>query len=141
MQQKRSVKYATERFENPKIYNPYVSHRPFIFRWKGSIVPKVILQTLLVTVLAAIVTYLYEETTIKLSMTPSFISVLGIVISLLLAYRTNTAYDRYWEGLRIWYNMVVAIRNMTRCIWVNINIEDIERDPNIVIDDKTRTED
>jgi putative membrane protein len=132
--QKRSAKYAIERFENPKIYNPYVSHRPNIFRWKGSVIPKVFPQAILVTILSAIITYLYEETPIKLGMKPSFISVLGIVVSLLLAYRTNTAYDRYWEGLRTWSNMVVAIRNMTRCIWVNINAEDSEKD----IDDKTK---
>ncbi|RHZ79793.1 hypothetical protein Glove_140g125 [Diversispora epigaea] len=50
----------------------------------------------------------------------SFIVSVGFVVSFLLGYRTNTAYDRYWEGLRIWSTMVVAIRNMTRIIWVNI---------------------
>ena len=28
--------------------------------------------------------------------------VLGFVISLLLVFRTNTAYDRWWEGRKIW---------------------------------------
>ena len=27
---------------------------------------------------------------------------LGFVISLLLVFRTNTAYDRWWEGRRLW---------------------------------------
>src|SRR2546427_620906 len=136
--QKRSNKYAIERFENPKVYNPYVFHRPNVFRWKGSVIPKVIGQAIIVTVLSAIITYLYKETPIKLFMKPSFITVLGLVVSLLLAYRTNTAYDRYWEGRKTWSSMVVAIRNMTRCIWVNIHAEDYEKDR--VIDDKTRAE-
>ncbi|PXY39009.1 hypothetical protein DMB65_19770 [Flavobacterium cheongpyeongense] len=37
---------------------------------------------------------------------------LGFVISLLLAYRTNTAYDRWWEGRRMWGNLVNSSRNL-----------------------------
>lgn len=37
---------------------------------------------------------------------------LGFVISLLLAYRTNTAYDRWWEGRRMWGNLVNNSRNL-----------------------------
>ncbi len=36
---------------------------------------------------------------------------LGFVISLLLAYRTNTAYDRWWEGRKIWGSLVNNSRN------------------------------
>lgn len=38
-------------------------------------------------------------------------STLGFVISLLLAYRTNTAYDRWWEGRKIWGQLTNASRN------------------------------
>nr|WP_294937545.1 bestrophin family ion channel [uncultured Flavobacterium sp.] len=37
---------------------------------------------------------------------------LGFVISLLLAYRTNTAYDRWWEGRKMWGSLVNNSRNM-----------------------------
>ncbi|MGG7036613.1 MAG: bestrophin family protein [Flavobacterium sp.] len=37
--------------------------------------------------------------------------ILGFAISLLLAYRTNTAYDRWWEGRKTWGNLLVRIRN------------------------------
>lgn len=39
-------------------------------------------------------------------------ALLGFVISLLLAYRTNTAYDRWWEGRRMWGNLVNNSRNL-----------------------------
>jgi hypothetical protein len=29
-------------------------------------------------------------------------SLLGIVLSILLVFRTNTAYDRWWEGRKLW---------------------------------------
>jgi ion channel-forming bestrophin family protein len=37
---------------------------------------------------------------------------LGFVISLLLAYRTNTAYDRWWEGRKLWGTLVNNSRNL-----------------------------
>jgi putative membrane protein len=36
---------------------------------------------------------------------------LGFVISLLLVFRTNTAYDRWWEGRRQWGSLVNSSRN------------------------------
>lgn len=39
-------------------------------------------------------------------------SLLGFVISLLLAYRTNTAYDRWWEGRKLWGSLVNSSRNL-----------------------------
>jgi putative membrane protein len=39
-------------------------------------------------------------------------SLLGFVISLLLVFRTNTAYDRWWEGRRQWGSLVNNSRNL-----------------------------
>ena len=36
---------------------------------------------------------------------------LGFVISLLLVFRTNTAYDRWWEGRKMWGGLVNNSRN------------------------------
>ena len=33
-------------------------------------------------------------------------SLVGFVISLLLVFRTNTAYDRWWEGRKKWGDLV-----------------------------------
>ena len=38
-------------------------------------------------------------------------SLLGFIISLLLVFRTNTAYDRWWEGRKMWGAMVNDSRN------------------------------
>jgi putative membrane protein len=38
-------------------------------------------------------------------------SLLGFVISLLLVFRTNTAYDRWWEGRKQWGALVNVSRN------------------------------
>ena len=39
-------------------------------------------------------------------------SLLGFVISLLLVFRTNTAYDRWWEGRKLWGALVNNSRNL-----------------------------
>ncbi len=41
----------------------------------------------------------------------SVYQILGFVISLLLVFRTNTAYDRWWEGRRKWGELVNDSRN------------------------------
>lgn len=38
--------------------------------------------------------------------------ILGFVISLLLVFRTNTSYDRWWEGRRKWGELVNDSRNL-----------------------------
>ncbi|GBB85522.1 hypothetical protein RclHR1_12010003 [Rhizophagus clarus] len=116
------------RVENPKLYNPYSYHRPHFIRWRGSVIPKVLPSTFVVTLVAVIVCVVNLETKVKISIPSTFIPVLGFVVGLLLTYRTNTAYDRYWEGRRLWAVMVVAIRNLTRNIWVNIKEDDGKND-------------
>lgn len=39
-------------------------------------------------------------------------TMLGFVISLLLVFRTNTAYDRWWEGRKMWGALVNNSRNL-----------------------------
>ncbi|MEY4286221.1 MAG: hypothetical protein RL511_294 [Bacteroidota bacterium] len=40
-------------------------------------------------------------------------SLLGFVISLLLVFRTNTAYDRWWEGRKAWGSIVNHSRSLS----------------------------
>lgn len=39
-----------------------------------------------------------------------FASLLGTMLSLLLVFRTNTAYDRFWEGRKSWGSLVIHTR-------------------------------
>lgn len=44
-------------------------------------------------------------------------SLVGFVLSMLLVFRTNSAYDRWWEGRKLWGAMV----NNTRSLMLKIN--------------------
>ena len=48
---------------------------------------------------------------------------LGFVISLLLVFRTNTAYDRWWEGRKMWGSLVNNSRNFAIKLSVILNDE------------------
>ncbi|HEX8268572.1 MAG TPA: bestrophin family ion channel [Flavobacterium sp.] len=49
---------------------------------------------------------------------------LGFVISLLLVFRTNTAYDRWWEGRRLWGGLVNSSRNLAIKLSAMLDDED-----------------
>lgn len=49
-------------------------------------------------------------------------SLIGFVISLLLVFRTNTAYDRWWEGRKKWGALVNDTRNLAIKIETSVNL-------------------
>lgn len=44
----------------------------------------------------------------------------SIVLGLLLVFRTNTAYERFWEGRKLWGSLVNNTRNLARQILISI---------------------
>ncbi|KAG0216411.1 hypothetical protein BGX28_002881 [Mortierella sp. GBA30] len=97
----------------------HVSRRwPMMMRLKGTVILQIWWQILLVGVYSSVVFLISKYTSWKMAYTLNLVSVMGMVVSLLLVFRTNTAYDRYWEGRRLWSQMTLCIRNLTRGIWV-----------------------
>ncbi|KAI1318747.1 hypothetical protein EDD11_005818 [Mortierella claussenii] len=97
----------------------YESRRwPLMLRLKGTVILAIWWQILLVGVFSSVVFVISKYSGWKMGYTLNLVSVMGMVVSLLLVFRTNTAYDRYWEGRRLWSQMTLCIRNLTRGIWV-----------------------
>src|SRR6478736_3511413 len=42
----------------------------------------------------------------------TFHGILGLVLGTLLVFRTNTSYDRWWEGRKLWGQLVNDSRNL-----------------------------
>lgn len=57
----------------------------------------------------------------------SVYSLIGFVISLLLVFRTNTAYDRWWEGRKKWGQLVNDSRNLAVKLSV-LNLSEHDRE-------------
>lgn len=57
---------------------------------------------------------------------PLMHSLLSFVISLLLVFRTNTAYDRWWEGRKHWGSLVNCSRNFALKLNAMLDFDDTE---------------
>jgi putative membrane protein len=97
-------------------YNPK-SWLTFIFSFHKSDTVRILWKELIyIAVLTAIITALelhFYPTSSVLKNLTSVYSLLGFVISLLLVFRTNTAYDRWWEGRKLWGSVVNDSRNLS----------------------------
>ncbi|HRH62677.1 MAG TPA: bestrophin family protein [Bacteroidia bacterium] len=110
-----------------KAYNPkdwtkliFAFHKTDTFR---QLIPAIIGLTLFSTVLCYFIVHLKW---IEMRSTTVMHSLLGFVISMLLVFRTNTAYDRWWEGRRMWGDLVNNSRNLMMKINAFIPSEKIE---------------
>ncbi len=72
-------------------------------------------ELLFLAVLTAGITYIemnFFDDIGYLSQMTAVYSLIGFVLSLLLVFRTNTAYDRWWEGRKKWGELVNNSRNL-----------------------------
>lgn len=80
---------------------------------------------------AALVAYIeLEVLELRFKSTPALHASLGMVISLLLVFRTNTAYERWWEGRKIWGSLVNHSRNL--CIKLKTMVEGVEQEKELI---------
>ncbi|KAK9766080.1 hypothetical protein K7432_005104 [Basidiobolus ranarum] len=105
---------------------------PDILRYKGSVLPAILPHFLATTLFSSLIVYLYEVKNVKVSLPNAIVPSLAVVVGLLLVFRTNTAYDRYYEGRRLWTTLRAAIRNLTRQFWTGVveadKIDQVEKD-------------
>lgn len=96
-----------------KAYNPKDWFK-LIFDFHRSDSFKMIMPAMVTLILySGVLCYLdVEAQVIKLKSTTVLHSLLGLVLSLLLVFRTNTAYDRWWEGRKLWGELVNNSRNL-----------------------------
>lgn len=72
---------------------------------------------------AALVVWVETDLTrIAVPLGPSFLSILGIILGLLLVFRTNTAYDRWWEGRRLWGQLVNVSRGLSQQVGAALRV-------------------
>ncbi len=84
---------------------------------KGSVIPAVMPKVALCSGFGVFISVLADWNWV--SGWPTLGNVVpSIVLGLLLVFRTNTAYERFWEGRKAWGTLVNTIRNLTRRIWV-----------------------
>jgi putative membrane protein len=91
------------------------------FNISYSVIPKIWVSVFLYTLWAIFWTTLFMLLDFKsITVNPLIITLLSVVVGLLLVFRTNTAYDRYWEARRLWGTISTHSRNLARTFWIGI---------------------
>ncbi|KAJ3071561.1 hypothetical protein HDU98_005141 [Podochytrium sp. JEL0797] len=107
-----------------KIKNLNVGHWSDLFHFQYSVVPKILVPSLAITAWAAVCCILYQVPAVNILRrwgipnSTLLVTILGSMMSLLLVFRVNTAYDRFWEGRKLWSNVHSQTRQIARLIWV-----------------------
>ena len=83
-----------------------------IFSYTGTVLPRVIPYTLVMVVWSLALILFFEFTGLKFEMSSQAHSIVGVALGLLLVFRTNTSYDRYWEGRKQLGSLCIAARNL-----------------------------
>jgi ion channel-forming bestrophin family protein len=92
-------------------------------QFRGSVIPSILPRVFLCGGFGMLISLLHF---LKLPVSLPILSsiVPSIVLGLLLVFRTNTAYERFWEGRKFWGSVVNNVRNLARQIWVAIDEKD-----------------
>ncbi|KAG8751652.1 hypothetical protein FRC14_007710 [Serendipita sp. 396] len=73
------------------------------------------------------VAYLDNQGT-RIQLTNNVVPLLSVVVGLILVFRNSTSYDRWAEGRRDFGTMTSAIRNLSRNVWISVNLPEKEED-------------
>ncbi|KXS14162.1 UPF0187-domain-containing protein [Gonapodya prolifera JEL478] len=95
------------------------------FQMRGSIALQVMPPLMVLVLWTAVVCYLDLILTMDFRLPTSFITLLGVVLGLLLAFRSTQAYDRFYEGRKTWGTLQFQCRNGIRAMMLSfVDTED-----------------
>ncbi len=83
-----------------------------IFRTTGSVMPRLLGRVLVAALFGTLAVHLHKQH--QLALSPIAHTMIGAALGLLLVFRTNASYDRYWEGRRLLGGMIIRSRDLAR---------------------------
>ncbi len=88
-----------------------------LFIWHGSVLPK-IMPRLIILAIFSIIIYLFQGSlfSYKVTLNPSAFTLIGVALAIFLGFCNTAAYDRFWEGRKLWGALVNDTRNIVRQI-------------------------
>jgi ion channel-forming bestrophin family protein len=95
----------------------YDPHRwsDHLFDVKGSLIPEITLRVLSCVVWAAGVVVVHRFIR-SIDIPATVHTLLGVALGLLLVFRTNSSYNRFWEGRQLWGSLVNETRNILAAV-------------------------
>jgi putative membrane protein len=96
--------------------------RSHLFDIKGSMVRQIFYRVLSSGIWAFTVLYLYKFQGWQIAVSDKAHLLVGTALGLLLVFRTNASYDRFWEGRKMWGSIINETRNLGRSISVYLAV-------------------
>ncbi|MBF0538552.1 MAG: hypothetical protein HQL03_09910 [Nitrospirae bacterium] len=78
---------------------------------RGSVLKSILPRITIFAAVSAIITLIHSYV-IKINTPSTPWSIVGVALGLMLVFRTNTAYERYWEGRRMWGSIINSTQNL-----------------------------
>src|SRR3954452_2415771 len=88
------------------------------FVMRGSVIQKVAPQILATMLLSAVVSSnhgVFFHRNVTFTAVP--FTVIGLALSIFLGFRNSVAYDRFWEGRRLWGDLLISSRILARQVF------------------------
>lgn len=114
----RAAPGAWRPFPHPMIIRPRPHGWQLLYILRGSIVPAVapkVLAILLLAVAVAAVVEIGRPPGIERISSAPF-ALLGLVLSIFLSFRNNACHERWWEGRRLWGQLIFESRSLARLV-------------------------
>lgn len=110
---------------NPKVWFSHIFHA-YSRGIMKTLTPAVIFMAIYTTGLCYLLLNVLEFHESDFQTTIAMHSLLGIVLGLFLVFRTNSSYDRWWEGRKLWGSFVNNTRNFSHKLNAVLDKEDKE---------------
>lgn len=91
------------------------SFKDILFSINGSIIPRIIYHLIAVAILSIVAVLAAKEYPgifEQISAIP--FTLIGIALSVFMSFRNNACYDRWWEGRKLWGELIIACRSLAR---------------------------
>jgi predicted membrane chloride channel (bestrophin family) len=101
--------------------DPFMKRKlPYPIRITGSVLFNILPSVIFIGCLSTAVVVVDKYSEVSINLSPTLTTVLGFVVGLSIAFRNQTAYERYTEGRRLWNQLQLVVRNMGRVIWLQV---------------------
>src|SRR5690606_14652813 len=97
------------------------------FALRGSIVPAIAPRILALILFSAAMVWLHHEYSLFPEVGGTSFTVFGIALSLFLGFRNNAAYDRWWEGRKLWGGLLADLRSFAREVQLFVADQELQR--------------
>ena len=87
---------------------------------KGSVIPSIWQRVVVAMIFSLVVTLVYQIGFTWIHQPVLATLIPSVVLGLLLVFRTNTSYDKFWEGRKLIGGIIISGRSLSRQMWVNI---------------------